>query len=155
MKWLIYRIDSFLGTVIAIIFGAIFSQFMTFVQQYTQRLGGHLAEAQFNIREMIRGPVYRSLDQEAQLSLITPLETRLNDLVEAQSALSTAGMFRLPWDFIRVVDLDIFSATLDIFQPSIPLDIVSVTYTVFGLFLGWLIYDLIKMPFRRRKSSQL
>ena len=152
MKWLLSRVDSFLSTATASVTAIGASQFLTFIQQYRQRLGGHLAEAQLNLRQTIEGPVFKGLDQDAQRILIGPLEGRLNDLNEANTALSTAESWRLPWKFLQNADWDIASAALAEFQPAIPLDLTSVLYTITGLVLGWLIYDILKIPFRRRKS---
>lgn len=153
MRWFLSRLDSLASTVVAAVLGVGASQFMAFVQQYRQRLGGHLAEAQFNVRQTMDGPVYRGLDPEAQRSLLGPLVGRVDDLNEANTALATARPWELPWAFLRTADWDVAAGALADFQPAVPLDLASLVYAALGLLLGWLIYDLLKIPFRRRRRA--
>ncbi|MDA1132950.1 MAG: DUF2937 family protein [Proteobacteria bacterium] len=153
MTWLLRRLDSFVSTLFAALAGIAASQFLSFVQQYRQRLGGHLAEAQFNVRQTMDGPVYRGMDAEAQRQLLGPLVGRVNDLNDANTALATARPWELPWAFLQAADWEIASGALADFQPALPVDAASLLYTAAGLLLGWAVYDLLKWPFRRRRSA--
>jgi len=153
MRWFLSRVDMLARTFAAAVLGGGASQFMAFVQQYRQRLGGHLAESQFNIRQTMEGHVYRGLDLERQRSLLSPLETRVNDLNDTNTVLATARPWELPWSFLRTADWDIAAGTFADFQPAMPLDVVSLVYAALGLLVGWLLYGVLKMPFRRSRST--
>jgi hypothetical protein len=55
------------------------------------------------------------------------------------------------------MDRAIAEATLTNFNPSLPLDSASLVYSLIGIMLGWLIYELIKLPFavlgRRHRTA--
>ena len=51
MKWLAAKVDSLIGTVFAAVMGLLASQFLAFIHQYRQSLGGHLAKAQLAERQ--------------------------------------------------------------------------------------------------------
>ena len=150
MKWLLGKLDSLVSTVVGAAGGVAASQILAFIGQYRQRLGGHLAEAQFNLRETLDGAVYQGLEPAAQRAMAVPLSDRVTELADAVSALGSSNPWVLPWTFVRQIDFGIAAATLGDFAPALPLDTVSLAYGAAGILFGWLVYDLIKTPFRRR-----
>ena len=151
MRWLLGKLDSLLSTVIGAAAGLAASQVLAFIQQYRQRLGGHLAEAQLNLRETLDSELYRGLEPAAQRALASPLADRVSDLADTLNALGSSGPWLLPWAFVRELELGIAAATLAEFRPALPLDLVSLSYGAAGILVGWLVYDLLKAPFRRRR----
>ena len=152
MSWLLRKIDSLAGTVVAAAFALGASQFPAYVLHYRQRLGGHLAEAQFNIRQTVEGQIYGTLDPEAQRALLAPMSERLSELNDASNALSLARSWELPWVFLREMDWGIARSAYEGFQLSLPADLSGLGYAGVGLLIGWIVYDLVKVPFRRRRA---
>ena len=153
MKWFLAKLDSLVSAVFAASFGLAASQLLEFIQQYRQRLGGHLAEAQLAFRETIENTTYRGLDATARQALAVPQQDRIADLSTAANALSTAGPWDLPWKFFWNLDWSIAKATFSVFQPALPLDLVSLTYAAAGMVIGWVLWGLLKalvQPPRRR-----
>lgn len=155
MSWLVRKIDSLIGAVVAAAGALGASQFPAFVLAYRQRLGGHLAEAQFNIRQTVDSQLYGTLDPEAQRALLVPMLARLSELNDASNALSLARSWELPWVFVRELDWSIARAALEGFQMSLPANLSGLGYAGVGLVLGWIVYDLVKVPFRRRRDRGL
>ena len=122
------------------------SQFLAFVQQYRQRLGGHLDEASRNLSQVESGTLYQSLDVASRQAVAAEVTARVDTLTVADAALRDAGLFVRPYAFARHFDSDIAAATLTDFQPALPLDIASLSYAGMGLLLGWLIYELVRSP---------
>ncbi len=140
MNWLKAKLDSLMSTLCGVAFGFAAWQFLEFVQQYRQRLGGHLDEAKLTV-----GRAVDVAGAPSQLGRAAALQGH-------DTALANAGPFELPFVFLRELDLGIARETLRIFQPAIPVDGKSLIYAGIGLVLGWLAWDLAKLPFRKRRG---
>lgn len=146
--WLLRKLDSLIGTLIAASFGLLGSQLLEFIQQYRQRLGGHLAEAQLALRSTLDNAAFRSLDAGAQQAFVAPQSERVAHLVQASQALAEAtGTWDLPVRFFWRIDLPIAAATWKSFQPALPLTAASLVYAVVGMVLGWLAWEVAKAIF--------
>ncbi len=156
MKWLGRKLDSLVSTLFAASFALAASQLLEFIQQYRQRLGGHLAEAQIAFRQTIDGDL-PGLNTAARAALATPQQERVTELAQATSTLASAGPWELPWKFLWHLDFGVAGGTLRDYQPALPLDVVSLSYAAAGMVLGWMVWELIKSLFRphRRHTTTL
>lgn len=146
--WLLRKLDALAGTLIAATFGLAGSQLLEFIQQYRQRLGGHLAEAQIALRATLDNTVFQGLDVAARQALAAPQSDRIAKLAAANRAMAdAAGDWDLPFRFFWRIDPAIAMATLKSFQPALPLTLVSLAYTVAGMVLGWMLWELLKALF--------
>src|SRR5262245_10392192 len=143
MNWFLRQLDSLVGTIFAATFGLAASQLLEFIQQYRQRLGGHLTEAQLALRATVENNTYRGLDVTARQALALPQQDRITDLSSAANALSSAGPWELPWKFFWNLDWSIARATFSVFQPALPLDVVSLSYAALGMVLGWSLWTFV------------
>ncbi len=112
MNWILAKLDSLASALFAASFGLAASQLLEFIQQYRQRLGGHLAEAQLAFRATIENTTYRGLDATARQALAVPQQDRITDLAGASNALSDANAWVLPWKFFWHIDFSIAGATV-------------------------------------------
>lgn len=126
--------DLFTG-VLAVIGAATFSQAPEFMQQYLQRLGGHLDEAS---RLQIQYPA---------------LAERVDALRLSHDSLATAGVAVKPALFIRHLQPDVAWNALGTFQPAVPLSVEGLIYAGFGLLAGVGLAALLRLPFRRRDGA--
>jgi hypothetical protein len=109
------------------------SQIPEFLQQYAQRLGGHLDEA----RRM--------------LAAAPQLAARVSELEAAQTSLNqSAGLGRL-WAAVSHPFPDIAWNTLGIFRPAVPLGIEGLLYALVGVAVGVAIGGILAAPFTRRR----
>jgi hypothetical protein len=146
--WLLRKLDSLVGTLLAATMGLAGSQLLEFIQQYRQRLGGHLMEAQGALRTTLDNPAFQQLDVTARQALAAPHTERIAKLASANRALvEAAGNWDLPLRFFWRIDLSIAIATLKSFQPAIPLTAVSLAYAMVGMVLGWVLWEFLKAVF--------
>ncbi|MSP20515.1 MAG: DUF2937 family protein [Alphaproteobacteria bacterium] len=157
MNWILAKLDSLTSALFAATFGLAASQLLEFIQQYRQRLGGHLAEAQLAFRATIENTTYRGLEATARQALAAPQQDRIVELAGASNALSGANAWFLPWKFFGHIDFSIAGATFKVFQPALPLDLVSLSYAAAGMVIGWAVWNLLKSlarPPRRKHRKQ-
>ena len=152
MHWLLRRLDSFIGTLFAATIGLAASQVFAFIQQYLQRLGGHLSEAERQHQQILTGALYQTMDEATRAKIAQAAADRIADLREAVDAIMNAGILTKPVAFFRHFDDNVALGTLSAFQPALPLDPSSLLYGFAGIFIGWLIYGAVKAPFSNRTA---
>lgn len=146
MRWLLRKIDSLVAAMFAALGGIAASQFLAFLQQYRQRLGGRLEEAEANYLLIRDGTLYRAVDESTRAQLAAAAQARVDALAGAHDAIAAADPFAKPFVFLRHIDGEIARATFETFQPALPLDAVSLAYGGAGLLLTWILYELLKAP---------
>jgi hypothetical protein len=150
---------------------AALSQAPEFFQQYLQRLGGRLDQAEIArdrivaaanahalaVRDYVAhlaanaDPVVRSEGANAAATLADAERLRA-----AHDALAGAGPLLRPFVFLRDLDPELARATLDRFVPAVPLSAEAALYAAVGLVLGVLavagMERLAAWPLRRRRA---
>lgn len=162
--------DSVLDRVLCVVGTIAFSQMPEFMQQYLQRLGGHLDEARRQLEQFRRvaeqsGLTLDRLIQQtaanadpavAKLSIVmNEAATRVDTLETAQSAIQNASLWTRPFAFFRHVDASIAQATLDIYKPAVPTTLEGLVYALLGMFLLLGLYQSIKYPIARASRRRL
>ena len=159
----IFRAGETLFDHLLCVLGAItFAQLPEFIQQYRQRLGGHLDEARRQLAE------FESVALRAKLTLPQFIERtaantdtavarlgtlmrdtamRVDELTAAETALRHATPWSKPFIFFAHVDPSIARATLDIYIPAVPTSVEGLVYATLGvLTLLGLYHGLIRYP---------
>jgi hypothetical protein len=150
--------ETMLDRVLCVLGAVAFSQGPEFMQQYLQRLGGHLSEArrhlfQFETVALRKG---QSVDQYAanlkntDMDLGQVVETsisRVNDLAAAEAAIRGASPFGRPFVFVQHLDNAIASDTWSVYKPAVPTTTEGLLYAAAGIVVLLLIYHLgVKYP---------
>ena len=146
MRWLFRKLDSLVAAMFAALGGIAASQFLAFLQQYRQRLGGRLEEAEANYLLIRDGTLYRAVDESTRAQLAEAAQARVEVLATAYDAIDAADPFAKPFVFLRHIDGEIARTAFAAFQPALPLDPVSLAYGGAGLGLTWIVYELLKAP---------
>ncbi|HYP17956.1 MAG TPA: DUF2937 family protein [Opitutus sp.] len=149
------RVLCVLGTVA-------FSQVPEFMQQYLQRLGGHLDEARRQLAQFTRVAEQSGLTLDRLISqtatnsdqavaklsgVMSDAVARVETLETAQTALAQASVWERPFVFARHVDPEIAQATWTIFRPAIPTTVEGLVYAALGMFVLLAIYHVgIRYP---------
>jgi hypothetical protein len=115
---------------------AILCQVPEFIQQYAQRLGGHLDEAR------------RMLGTAPQLA------PRIAELESAYTALLNSAGFGRLWAAATHFLPDVAAGTLSIYRPAVPLGIEGLLYALIGVALGVMVGGIIAFPFTRRRRER-
>jgi hypothetical protein len=182
IRTLLKNFFRFLGGLldrIIAVFGAVgLAQFPQFFSQYIQRLGGHLAEAQFILVRYEMTAEYFGMTLEEYIAthlnsghevfvssgqLITELMERITFLEESLTALKEASIYTRWWVFARKFNYSIAQETWLDFTPGIPTTLEGVIYAICGLLLSWVLFQALKTllkffgkvistPFSRRKK---
>lgn len=142
-----------------------FSQMPEFMQQYLQRLGGHLAEARRHLLEFdnVAAQSGVSLDQliaqtkagndavTARLGdVMAATGARVHELAAAESALRDAAPWERPFVFLRQVDGEIAQATWAVFKPAVPTTFEGLLYAAAGMLVFLVIYHgALRYPIER------
>ena len=145
MRW----VFLFFGLVGAVLL----SQFPAFHQQYLQRLGGHVDELRLSVSalderaanaELDRYSYVRRLIDNADPVVVTEGEAlmatvaRYIELSSSLKRLSELPAYSVAGAMIIEIDHDVGKATLQTFQPALPLSLNGAGHTLAGFFLGYL-----------------
>ena len=144
---------------LCIVAGAFFgSQIPQFMQQYSQRLAGHVSELQKLIDQLRQAASlsHKTLDQYIlkflssadpdfahQGQFMQGIVHRWEELNQALVHLSQSSAWQRPLIFFKDLQLDIAQSTLAAFQPGINLNLEGMCYAGLGVFLGWLFYQFV------------
>jgi hypothetical protein len=154
--------DGFIDRLLCVAGAIGFSQGPEFIQQYLQRLGGHVDEAQRQLNQ------YRDVAAQSNLSLdqlitrsnanadptmgrlghvIQETAVRLQALQEAQLAITQAPVWKRPLVFLEHFDVKIAHGTWDIFRPAVPVTVEGLVYALTGmLILLGLYHAVVRYP---------
>jgi hypothetical protein len=162
--------ESLLDRVLCVAGAIVFSQVPEFMQQYLQRLGGHLDEARRQVQQFEHAAAQSGLTvgkligqtaangdpAVARLGgVMKEAVMRVDTLAAAQSAVEHASLWSRPFVFVQHLDPAIARATWAVFKPAVPTTIEGLVYALLGMLILMAVYSLIKYPFTRtRQRSQ-
>lgn len=146
MAWLLRKLDTLAGAVVAGIGGAATSQLQAFIGQYLQRLGGHIDEAERAYGTILHGDRYQQMETAARELIAQDALARVNDLENARNAIHGAGLFTKPFVFAAHIDWSIARGTWEVFIPALPVDMAGLVYAAMGLVAGLILYEIVKAP---------
>jgi len=157
--------DGLIDRLLCVVGAVLCSQLPEFIQQYLQRLGGHLDEARWQL-DRFREVAAKSgltLDQLAARSQtnaepsVARLGQLMHDAVEradalaaADTAIRHASILTRPFVFLRHVDMSIAWSTWQVFRPAVPTTIEGMLYAGVGMLLILAFYHgAVRYPLRR------
>jgi hypothetical protein len=162
--------EGLLDRLLCVLGAVVFSQVPEFMQQYLQRLGGHLDEARRQLRQFQQAAEQSGLTLDrlitqtatnadtavAKLGVVmTKTVTRVETLESAQSAMENASLWSRPFVFLRHMDSSIAHATWSIFKPAVPTTAEGLVYALCGMLILNAIYHLgIKYPIVRVRARR-
>jgi hypothetical protein len=149
--------EGLLDRALCVIGAVLFSQIPEFMQQYLQRLGGHLDEARRHLQQFqdtaaqsgltldrLIGQTSANADPAvARLGgVMTEAVTRVNTLEAAQAAMEHASLWSRPFVFVQHIDAAIARATWAIFKPAVPTTIEGLVYALLGMLVLMAVFHL-------------
>ena len=157
--------EGLFDRLLCVVGAALFSQLPEFIQQYLQRLGGHLDEAQRQLDQFRNVAAHANLTlgqfiaqtkgsaepTVAQLGqVVQATVSRVHDLSAAETSIRDASMFMRPLEFLRHVDFSIARATWAMFKPAVPTTFEGLGYAAVGVVCALLFYHgAVRYPVRR------
>jgi hypothetical protein len=162
--------ERLLDRILCVLGAVLFSQLPEFMQQYLQRLEGHLDEARLilsrfkdaaaqsgmSLDQLVAGAARNPDPAMGRLGgVVRQAAERVDELAAADSALRQASAWTRPFVFLRHVDGGIARATLDIYRPAVPTTAEGMAYAAFGVILVLAIYHLaIRGPIARHLQKR-
>lgn len=167
--------EALIDRVLCVIGAVFFSQAPEFMQQYAQRLGGHLDEARRTLGQ------YEDIAHHAGITLDSYIArtnaapdlavaklggvmegtvNRVAELTLASTSLHDASMFKRPFVFLRHLDTQIAQSTWAAYKPAVPTTAEGLVYALIGIgvFLG-IYYGCVHAPlarmYRKRREAKL
>ena len=157
--------DSLIDRLLCVAGAVLCSQIPEFIQQYLQRLGGHLDEARRQLGQFLEVAAKSglTLDELIAKSQAAPEATvarlgqlmhdavsRVDTLAAAETAIRNASIISRPFVFLHHVDLSIARATWGIFKPAVPTTVEGLLYAALGMLLILALYHFaVRVPVRR------
>lgn len=166
--------DGLIDRVLCVVGTVVFAQVPEFLQQYLQRLGGHLDEARRQLEHFRAVARQSGLTLEGLISrtdantdpavaklggVMHAAVDRVAHLEHAQSALHDASAWTRPFAFLAHADHEIVRGTMHAFQPAVPTTLEGLVYAILGmltllaLYHGALKYPLALLRRRRRRAQ--
>jgi hypothetical protein len=163
--------DSLLDRALCVIGAVAFSQIPEFMQQYLQRLGGHLDEARRQLLQFQQAAAHSGLTLDRLIGqtaanadpavsklggVMSEAMDRVAALETAQSAIQNASLWSRPFIFVQKVDPAIAHATWTIFKPAVPTTAEGLVYALIGMLVLIAVYHLgIRYPIARARSRRM
>ena len=157
--------EKLVDRAIGVVGAVAFAQLPEFMQQYLQRLGGHLDKARRQLAQFQDAAVRSGLtldrlaaDAQAQADpaiarlgrVIAETSSRVDDLASAESSLRSASAWTRPFVFLRHLDPGIARATASEFRPAVPTTAEGLVYAAAGLVVALGLYHgLVRYPVSR------
>ena len=157
--------ETLVDRLLCVVGAVLFSQAPEFMQQYLQRLGGHLAEArrqlaQFEdiaaragrtVRELAAQYVANADQTVSSMGhLVNDTAARVDSLAAAEAALRGASVWERPFVFLRQCDTEIARGTVEIFKPAVPTTLEGLVYALGGVVVVLAVYHGLVCPLARR-----
>ncbi len=161
-KALVSTGDGFLDRALCVVGALAFSQAPEFIQQYVQRLGGHVDEARRQVAQFRRAAEESGVTLDDLISqtnanansavaklgnVMSTATVRLDSLESAQQAIAQSSLFERPFVFFQHMDSEIARSTWSVFKPALPTTVEGLVYALAGmLILICLYHGLVRYP---------
>lgn len=146
------------------------AQLPEFMQQYLQRLGGHLDEARRQLEQFREAAARAGLSLDAFIAetsarkdpgvarlgtIMADAASRVASLASAERALSGASAWTRPFVFLRDLDPGIARATLARFRPALPTTAEGLVYAAAGMAIALALYHgAVRYPVGRLRARR-
>lgn len=136
----------------------VFSQAPEFMQQYLQRLGGHLDEARRQLQQFQAVAAQSGLTLDALIAktstnpdaavaklggVMHAAAERVDYLLNAELALRDASLWTRPFVFLRHLDAGIARSTWAVFKPAVPTTVEGLVYAGVGVAVALLLVQVL------------
>lgn len=166
--------ERLLDRVLCVAGAILFSQLPEFMQQYLQRLGGHLDEARLALGRFRDAATQSGMTLDQLMAgagqnpdpsmrnlggVVRGLVARVDELAAADAALRSASAWTRPFVFAAHVDGGIARATWAIYRPAVPTTAEGLAYAGVGIIVMLALYHLaVRAPIAahfRRKAARV
>jgi hypothetical protein len=147
VEWFAHKLDIFVAAVIVAAMAIAACQSQVFVMQYLARQSGQLAAAKAELTGVETGLRYKLMSETVRQEIETGARTRAQALQASYDSVARGNLFARPLILARSGDRTLMEATWRDFVPALPATPGSIAFTIIGVVIGFLIYEVIKFPF--------
>lgn len=168
-------VDGLIDRVLCVLGAVLFSQMPEFMQQYVQRLGGHLDEARrqlaqfkdvatksgLTLDQLIANTATNADPAVVRLGgVVSEAVTRVDHLAAAEMAIRDASLWTRPFVFFSHFDGSIGRAAWAAFKPAVPTTVEGLVYAGLGVLLflavyqGGVRYPIVRYSRRRELAKE-
>jgi hypothetical protein len=156
------RLERLIDRVLCVIGAVVFSQAPEFMQQYIQRLEGHLDEARLTLGHFKDAAAQSGMSIEQLVAsagqnpdpsmrsiggVVQAAAARVDQLAAADAALRGASAWSRPFVFLGHADWGITKATWVIYRPAVPTTAEGFVYAAMGMIFALVLFHLlVKAP---------
>jgi len=144
--WFWQKFDVFLAALFVASAGVAACQGHAVMSQYIRALSVEVEDAKLHLTDVQGGLRYRVMGPTVRAELEQDAKSRFTHLKRAQDAVADANPLIRPLALARTHDDATLSSTWRGFVPVIPMTAGAVLYALLGAIIGFVIYELIKLP---------
>jgi hypothetical protein len=145
VEWVWRRIDVLIAAVFVAVSAVAASQGHVFMAQYEERLARDLAQARARVDEIETGLRYKLMSETVRAELAASAQARFDQVDVAHTAIAGAGLLK-PIALARHRTPELIAETERGFVPRMPRAAGAILATVLGALLGFLAYEIVKLP---------
>ena len=146
MGWILEKLDVFLAAVVIAAAAVLASQSQVFAVQYVRHAESQLADASTHLQDVQNGLRFRVMGDAVRSELETEAKAKVAHLDQAAARVRNANLFLRPIVLFRQGDPALVAATRRDFVPALPAGNGVIAFTIFGMLVGFVIYELVKLP---------
>ncbi|MGE4062601.1 MAG: DUF2937 family protein [Rhodospirillaceae bacterium] len=146
MEWFWRKVDVLIAAIFVAGMAVAASQGHAFMSQYEERLTRDLEQARARLNEVKTGLRYKLMSDVVRTELETTAQTRFNQLEAAHDAIAGSWAIAKPYALMRHREERLVAETERGFIPRMPRDAGGIFYTVFGALLGFVAYEIVRLP---------
>lgn len=146
MEWFWSRIDRLLGAIVIGVFGVAGSQLAPLIGQYVGRAAARLNAAQAKLTDIQTGLKYQVMAEPVRADLASAARAEIAAAKADHDPVATANIVTKPFRLWQQADSPLFDETWRNFVPALPSTAEAVTYTIAGLLIGFLVYEIVRFP---------
>ncbi|MBX7198444.1 MAG: DUF2937 family protein [Rhodospirillaceae bacterium] len=147
MEWLAHKLDTFLAAVVIAAMAIAACQSQAFIIQYLSRQSAQLAAAKAELTGIETGLRYQLMSDTVRKEIETGARTRAEALQASYDSVAGGNLFAQPLLLARGGDPTLMDTTWRNFVPALPMTPGSIAFTVVGMVIGFVIYEVVKFPF--------
>lgn len=146
VEWLWSRIDRGLGAVTVAAGAVLGSQIAPLIAQYLARTGDRIAKAQAQVLAIQSSLKFQVMSETVRGELANDAARELSAGRAIHDPIAAANLFTKPFSLWRNGDVSTVDLTVASFVPALPTTPEAITYTVVGVALGFLAYEILRWP---------
>lgn len=144
--WFWQKVDVFIAAIFVAVAGIMACQGHEVIEQYIQRLAAETDQARLHLLDTQAGLRYRVMGDAVRAEHEAEAKGRFDQLKRALDTVAHAPQPIRPLAMIKAHDAETLAKARAEFRPAMPSTIGDVIYGLVGALIGFVIYEIAKLP---------